>query len=164
MDQVVIRPAVNEDIEAIGHLWEALVAYHIAIDDRLPAAVANGGRRYARRLYDKLDDPYSRLLVADLDGRVIGFAIGLLIDLTPDVFEQETGGFLADIFVDAPYRKCGIGRRLVHALSEWFHERGVRYFEWHVAARNQDGLAFWRALGGDPVMVRMRAPTMRGER
>jgi ribosomal protein S18 acetylase RimI-like enzyme len=159
VDQVVIRPAVDADIEAVGRLWESLVAHHVTLDERLPAAVTNGGRRYARRLYDKLDDPHARLLVADLHGSVVGFVIGLLVDLIPDVFEQETAGFLADIYVAAPYRGCGIGRRLVQALSGWFHERGVAYFEWHVAARNEQGIAFWRALGGDAVMVRMRAPT-----
>lgn len=159
MDQVVIRRAEDGDIEAIGRLWEQLVAYHLVLDERLPAAVRGGGRRYARRLYDKLHDPFSCLLVAEHSGLVIGFVLGMIVDLAPDVFDQEASGFLADIFVDGQHRKLGVGRALVDGLCDWFRERGVSYYEWHVAARNADGLAFWRAIGGDAIMVRMRAPT-----
>jgi ribosomal protein S18 acetylase RimI-like enzyme len=162
VDSVVIRPAVTADIEAVGRLWTNLVDYHVALDHRLPSAVPNGGRRYARRLYDKLDDPFARLLVADAGGQVVGFVLGMIVDLVPDVFEQEPSGFLADIYVDAAYRRHGIGRRLVEALMTWFQERGVTYYELHVAALNAEGLAFWRALESEPVMVRMRTPVSKG--
>jgi ribosomal protein S18 acetylase RimI-like enzyme len=157
VDQVIIRPATDADIESIGHLWEQLVAFHLSLDDRLPAAVRGGGRRYARRLYDKLHDPYACLLVAERGDGVIGFVLGMIVDLAPDVFEQEASGFLADIYVDTAHRNLGIGRALVNSLTAWFRERGVRYFEWHVAARNEAGIAFWRAMGGDAMMLRMRA-------
>ena len=163
VDSIVIRQAQAADVDTIGRLWSNLVVYHVDLDQRLPSAVANGGRRYARRLYDKLDDPYARLIVAEVDGEVVGFVLGMIVDLVPDVFEQEPSGFLADIYVDVPHRKLGLGRRLVEALAAWFSERGVVYYELHVAALNADGLAFWRAMGGDAVMVRMRAPVNKGE-
>lgn len=156
VDQVVIRAAVAADLDAVGALWQQLVDYHVQVDGRLPLAVANGGQRYARRLYDKLDDPYARLLVADANGTVIGFVLGMIVDLAPDMFEQEVSGFLADIYVAAEYRQRGVGRKLVRALEAWFGERGVRHYEWHVAAQNRDAVAFWQALGGEAVMVRMR--------
>jgi len=163
VDSIVIRPAQAADVDTVGRLWSRLVAYHVDLDQRLPSAVDNGARRYARRLYDKLDDAYSRLIVAEVGGEVVGFVLGMIVDLVPDVFEQEPSGFLADIYVDEAYRKHGIGRRLVEALAAWFHERGITYYELHVAVLNADGLAFWRAMGGDAVMVRMRAPVSKGD-
>lgn len=159
MDTVVIRAALADDVEQIGILWQQLVDYHVLLDDRLPDAVQNGGRRYARRLYDKLDDEYSRIMVAASGDRVVGYVVGMVVDLTPDLFEQQTSGFLADIFVQPEYRNRGIGKSLVAALVEWFRGRGVRHYEWHVAANNAEALAFWRSLGGESLMIRMRAST-----
>lgn len=157
MDTVVIRPAVAEDIEQIGALWEQLVDYHVLLDQRLPGAIANGGRRYARRLYDKLTDEYAHILVAVDGATVVGYVIGMIVDLMPDLFEQDVSGFLADIFVLPAYRQQGVGRRLVTTLATWFQERGVQHYEWHVSAQNTDAIAFWRALGGESLMIRMRA-------
>lgn len=157
MDTVVIRPAVAEDIEQIGTLWEQLVDYHVLLDHRLPGSVSNGGRRYARRLYDKLTDEYARILVA-VDGEtVVGYVIGMVVELMPDLFEQEASGFLADIFVLPVYRQRGVGRLLIATLADWFRGRGLLHYEWHVAANNTDAIAFWREIGGEPLMIRMRA-------
>lgn len=160
MDTVVIRPAVEVDIEQIGALWEQLVDYHVLLDQRLPGPVSHGGRRYARRLYDKLSDEYARILVAADGETVVGYVIGMIVDLMPDLFEQEVSGFLADIYVMPAYRQRGVGRRLVKTLVAWFQERNVRYYEWHVSAQNTDAIAFWRELGGEPLMIRMRAPVV----
>ncbi len=141
----------------MAELWAALVEYHRQLDPDLPPAVPQGARRYARRLLDRLDDPMSRVLVAEVDGAVVGYVLGVVVDLAPEMFAQEASGFLADIFVDEAHRRAGVGRALVAALVKWFHERGLHYYEWHVAARNPAGVAFWRSVGGREVMLRMRA-------
>ncbi|MEO8397360.1 MAG: GNAT family N-acetyltransferase [Chloroflexota bacterium] len=153
----VIRLLKSEDVDAVAQLWEALVAHHRELDASLPPAAPQGARRYARRLIDRLEDRMSRVLVAEVDGKVVGYVLGVVVDLAPEMFSQEPSGFLADIYVDADYRRAGVGRALVEGLTAWFHEKGLSYYEWHVAARNEDSLAFWRSLGGREVMLRMRA-------
>ena len=153
----MIRLVTPEDAPAIAQLWTSLVAYHQELDSALPGAAPNGAGRYTKRLLQHLDDNNTCALVAEEDGRVVGYILGMIVDLLPDVFAQEPGGFLADIYVDAEYRRQGIGRALVDALVAWFAEMGVNHFDWHVSARNPDALAFWRSIGGRDVMVRMRA-------
>jgi ribosomal protein S18 acetylase RimI-like enzyme len=157
VDKVVIRPVTANDAPAIAELWESLVAYHQALDDALPGAAPNGSGRYTKRLLQHLDDEYTRAFVAEVDGKVIGFILGMVVDLLPDIFAQEPGGFLADIYVDSVYRRSGIGRSLVEALIQWFRGQGVTHFDWHVAAHNPDAIAFWHSMGGREVMMRMRA-------
>jgi ribosomal protein S18 acetylase RimI-like enzyme len=157
MDQVIVRAAQPDDIDAVARLWEALVAFHRELDSSLPPAAPQGARRYARRLFDRLDDPMSRVFVAEINGQIVGYVLGVIVDLAPEMFAQEPSGFLADIYVDAAHRRAGVGTALVDALTAWFHEKGLRYFEWHVAALNPAGVAFWRSLGGREVMLRMRA-------
>lgn len=151
-----IRLAKREDADAIARMWEDLVRYHQMIDEALPAATHNGGAMYAKRLTDRLDDTHTRVLVAEIDGQVIGYVLGVIVDLVPEIFVQEYSGFLADIYVEEAYRGKGVGRALVDALRDWFRQRSVRYFEWNVAARNAAGRAFWNAMGGRDMMIRMR--------
>ncbi|MEO8610316.1 MAG: GNAT family N-acetyltransferase [Chloroflexota bacterium] len=157
VDKIVIRPVTASDAPAIAELWEALVAYHQALDESLPGAAPNGSGRYTKRLLQHLDDQYTRAFVAEADGKVIGFILGMIVDLLPDIFAQEPGGFLADIYVDTAYRRSGIGRSLVEALIQWFREQDVIHFDWHVAAHNPDAIAFWHSMGGREVMLRMRS-------
>lgn len=157
MAEVTTRQVTADDADAIAGLWQQLVDYHRQLDPDLPGAAHGGAKRYARRLVQRLDDPYTRAFVAEADGQVVGFVLGMIVDLMADIFDQEPGGFLADIYVHPDYRRQGIGHALVTALTDWFRHQQVYYFEWQVAARNQEGRAFWRSFGGREVMVRMRA-------
>lgn len=157
MAEIVIRRARVGDVDRISELWEALVEHHRALDPELPPASENGALRYARRILDHLDSESACVLVAVKERQVVGYVLGVVVDLAPEMFAQEPSGFLADIYVDADHRRVGIGQALVEALQAWFGERGIRYFEWHAAARNPEAIAFWRALGGREVMLRMRA-------
>jgi GNAT superfamily N-acetyltransferase len=153
----MIRPATRADINAIARLWEKLVAYHQRLNPDLPKATPDGGQLYAQRLLERMDNGQTSILVAEDEGQVIGFVLGVVVDLVPDMFMQEICGFLADIFVEAEYRGRGVGRALVGALTDWFRSQGLDYFEWYVAAHNIEGRRFWRAMGGHELMIRMRA-------
>ena len=157
VDEIVIRPATTADADAVGAMWRKLVDYHQALDRDLPEAATDGAHRYAELLKQRIDDPFTRAFIAEDKGHQVGFVLGMIVDLVPDIFAQEPCGFLADIYVDTPYRRRGVGRALVRALLGWFKEQGAPYFDWHVASANTEGLAFWRSLGGRELMMRMRA-------
>lgn len=157
MAEVTIRLVTADDADAIAGLWQQLVDYHRQLDPDLPGAAHGGAKRYARRLGQRLDDSYTRALVAEHEGRIVGFVLGMIVDLMADIFDQEPGGFLADIYVVPDYRRRGVGRMLVAALTDWFRQQQVYHFDWQVAVKNEEGLAFWRSIGGRGVMVRMRA-------
>lgn len=154
----MIRPATLADVEIIGQLWHKLASYHHELDNNLPKPAENGHEIYARQLAGRLADSHTRILVAEDEktGQVIGFVLGVVVDLVPDMFEQKTGGFLADIYVDTDYRKQGIGKQLVNALIEWFKEQNITYMQWNVSAMNTNARQFWQRLGGHDSMIRMR--------
>jgi GNAT superfamily N-acetyltransferase len=85
------------------------------------------------------------------------------VDLLPEMFVGEKAGFLADIYVIPSQRSKGTGRALVEALKGWFRARDIQHFEWYVAHANPAAVAFWRAIGGSEVILRMRASTQEGE-
>ncbi len=163
MDGIIVRPALVADAASVGQLWEKLVNHHQSLNHNLPRAAPDGARLYARHMANRLHDRYTRVLVAEYKGEVIGYVLGVVVDLVPEMFEQESGGFLADIYVDAPYRGQGIGRALVNALVDWFKEHNLNHFEWHVASSNSEGIAFWKAMQGQELMIRMRADISRDD-
>lgn len=157
MDDIVIRAAEVSDADAIGELWAELVAYHHALDARLPQAAPNGPLLYAKALYDHLNNPETCVLVAEADGRAIGYVLGVVADMTSSFFTHKAAGFIADIYVRTDFQRQGIGRQLVLAIREWFTQQGVNSAEWYVSAKNEPAQAFWRALDGTPLLMRMRS-------
>ncbi len=153
---MTIRLVQPKDQAAIARLWQALTDDHVQLDPRLPGSTPGAAERYAERLVERRDDPYTRTFVAEVDGQVVGYILGAVIDLHPDLFEHVDSGFIADIFVDPAYRGRGLARQLVTTMNNWFREQGVSRTEWQVAALNKDGIRFWEAVGGSPIMLRMR--------
>ena len=153
----MIRRAKAKDLDSISQLWQDMAAYHSEIDPQLFRVAADGARRYAQSLGDRLDDPWACILVADVDGEIAGYALGWIADFTTEMFEPTRSGFLADICVGESWRRRGIGRRLVEEMARWFAENDAPYYEWHVSAGNAAALAFWRSIGGRTSLLRMRA-------
>jgi ribosomal protein S18 acetylase RimI-like enzyme len=151
-----IRRVEPEDAKAIAKLWQALSDYHVEIDPRMPTTTSGAANRYASRMIERRDDPYTRTFVAEVDGQVVGYILGAVLDLHPDLFQHVEAGFIADIFVDSAYRQQGIARKLVDTMSEWFVSEGVQHIEWQVAAANESGIRFWEAIGGKAMTIRMR--------
>ena len=153
----MIRLAEAADAERIGDLWAEMVAYHAALDPLTFRPADGGAERYARGILDRLGDADARLLVAEMDGVVVGYVNGVIADITTELFMPLRCGLLADIYLQAAYRRRGLGKQLVERLMIWFRSRRVNHFEWHVSAGNHEALAFWRAIGGETTMLRMRA-------
>ncbi len=153
---VTIREVEPRDEGAIARLWLELSEYHVALDPRLPVPVDGAAELYATRLLERRDDQYTRTYVAEVDGEVVGYVLGAVIDMLPDLFAHDDVGFIADIYVAESYRRHGIARRLVEAINGWFVGEGVSHTEWQVAAANESGRRFWEAVGGRPLIVRMR--------
>ncbi|MCB9452070.1 MAG: GNAT family N-acetyltransferase [Anaerolineaceae bacterium] len=157
MDELIIRPVSRSEADTVAQLWAELVAYHTALDPALPHPTPDGRQQYARRIIQRLNDSYTRVLVAEVNHEIVGYVMGVIMDLMPDIFNQEPVGFIADIAITEAYRRQGIGRRLVEELIIWFQEHHITAYDWHVAAQNIAGQRFWESVGGRPVMIRMRA-------
>lgn len=89
-------------------------------------------------------NPWATLLVAELDGVVVGFITGSpLYDA-----ERAAGGFfLIDLYVDPGARRRGAGRALVAGLAAAANRRGARCLWWGVDAGDDDATRFYRAVG-----------------
>jgi len=72
-------------------------------------------------------------LVAERDGRVVGFAH---LQRQVDTFTAGPGWFLDDLFVDPDHRGQGIARALISHLSDYALAHGGGTLRWITAADN----------------------------
>jgi ribosomal protein S18 acetylase RimI-like enzyme len=88
---------------------------------------------------DKLDDDEQYLLVATVDGQVVGFSESYLTG--------DTSAQLRWLHVDPTYRDAGYGRRLYEETRARLAEDDVTNIEGRVLADNADGNAFYEQQG-----------------
>lgn len=78
------------------------------------------------------------LLVAELAGRVVGFAVGkVVVGL----------GELESVAVRADARRSGVGRMLCEAVVEWCRTEGSLVVELEVRAASAGAIALYNGLG-----------------
>jgi GNAT superfamily N-acetyltransferase len=100
--------------------------------------------------------PVAGALLAQTRDEVIGYAIYFF---TFSSFVGRAGIWLEDLYVRPPFRKRGIGRRLIEAVAHIGVEKNCGRFEWTALDWNENALNFYRRLGAqemsDWTLVRM---------
>jgi len=101
-----LNRAVIEELAPMrgGAVWKAREARQEPIEDRLE---------------ELLDDPQARVLVATIDGTVVGYAVAHLEQLT----DGSVLGVIDDIFVEEGARQVGLGELMINDLMAWCEER-----------------------------------------
>jgi ribosomal protein S18 acetylase RimI-like enzyme len=140
-----IRPATARDIPEIVEIWGELARFHASLD-RAFAPSETWREEYRQFIRGLLGRDDALAVVAEGDGRLIGFGVGR-ISLLPGFFARRRRGYIHDVVTREPYRRRGVGRRLVAALLDWMAACGVVTVELTVAVRNRDAVAFWAAQG-----------------
>lgn len=94
------------------------------------------------------EPPAAEVLIAELDARPAGFA---LFFHNYSTFLGRRGLYLEDLFVFPEHRGHGVGRALMSRLAQIAVERRCGRFEWWVLDWNAPSIAFYRALGAQPM-------------
>jgi GNAT superfamily N-acetyltransferase len=136
----MIRAARPADVPVLLALVRELAAY-----EREPDAVETTEPMLHAALFG--DAPVASCHVAELDGRVVGFALWYV---TFSTWKGRPGLWLEDLFVRPAARGHGLGRALLQELAEVCVQRGYARFEWWVLDWNVDAQGFYRSLGARP--------------
>jgi GNAT superfamily N-acetyltransferase len=132
-----IRDAVESDLAEIVSLIRELAEYEQLADQVvLHEAVVR------QHLFGP--EPSARVLIAEQDGAVAGFALWFP---TFSTFLGRPGIWLEDLFVRPEHRGTGLGKALLLALRERTDGR----IEWNVLDWNQPSIEFYDSLGAHPV-------------
>jgi N-acetylglutamate synthase-like GNAT family acetyltransferase len=125
-----IRDARPEDADAIARLLEQL------------GYPTNASAVPAR--LERLRIVGDRLVVAELDGRVVGLA---QLHVSPTMALERPAAKIDGLVVDESCRGRGIGRALVEEMEAEARARGCSLLYLTTATRRQDAHEFYRSVG-----------------
>jgi ribosomal protein S18 acetylase RimI-like enzyme len=152
--RVVIRPLVAEELPAVAALAEKLVRLHHAFDEArffVPERVAEG---YAWWFGKELGREEVVLLVAELEGRIVGYVYARLEERDWNML-LDAAGAIHDVWVEPEARGHGVARALLQAGVEALRAKGAPRVVLHTAAKNTGAQALFEGLGFRRTMVEM---------
>jgi ribosomal protein S18 acetylase RimI-like enzyme len=150
-----IRKATPKDLAAIGRLGALLVRTHYDFDPkRFIAPSPDTEDRYGWFLGTQLKKPNIIILVADRDGKVIGYTYSG-VEGNDYMALRGPAGVVYDIVVDPDHRKQGVGRLLLDATLEALKARGAPRAVLSTAERNTDAQRLFDRAGFRATMIEM---------
>ena len=132
-----MRRGRQADTAAFLALVDGLAAY-----ERLPPPDAEARERLAADAFGEA--PRFSLLLAELDGVVVGYAAWFL---TYSTFLARPTLYIEDIFVLPDTRGRGAGLALFRACAAEAVRLGCGRMEWQVLAWNEPSIRFYERLG-----------------
>lgn len=127
---IKVRPAAPRDLDALCRLYEAFHEFHVrGVPDRL-RSLEDAGRDHRRELHAGLKDIIGRddaaLLLATVGDGAVGMAeVHVRRDEPGAATFARTHGHLQSLMVLEPFKRLGIGERLLAAAQEWAREKGA---------------------------------------
>ncbi len=141
-----IRKAKPEEVGRIADLQQELMLHEKKIDPTYYSISKYARKRFVEFAKKKIRDRSSRLLVAIVDGKIVGYILGWVKE-RPPVFKLRKVGCISDFFVIEEFRRRGIGEKLVQRMLAWFMNKKLNHVELVVTSRNKLGLTVWEKLG-----------------
>ena len=92
-------------------------------------------------------DPKQKLLVADMNGRMIGYVLGIIDEHE----ESDVYGYVREVFIDEFYRREGIGTELCHQLMNWMRDQEAGAIQVSLGSHHNGVSEFIRKIGFAPV-------------
>lgn len=155
MCAATVRPAAPADLPAIGRLGALLVRAHHDFDPkRFIAATPQTEHGYASFLGTQLQKPNVVVLVAELDGQVLGYSYAG-VEGYDYMSLRGPAGVLYDIVVDPVHRRHGIGRMLLDATLAALEVCGAPQVVLSTAERNESAQRLFARAGFRTTMFEM---------
>jgi ribosomal protein S18 acetylase RimI-like enzyme len=157
-----IRPANDHDTEALCDIYYVFHEFHVG---GVPTHLRSLGDReqwdqsYLREALGKImksDD--SEIFVAEVAGTLAGLIeVYVRQDADEATLVQHQYAELQSLVVLAPFRRNGIGARLVKVGQQWAREKGATEMRLGVWEFNQVAREFYEAVGFKTLKRRMVA-------
>jgi GNAT superfamily N-acetyltransferase len=139
------RLATPDDVEYLMGFYRALEKEQLALRplwdtaEGLPEPLEEA-------LRSAIDDAATRLVIGELDGVPLGFALATLDEMLPQAAGERVVTFRF-IFTDPDARGVGIGHAMTTHVIDHFAERGVKLFDARVSPGHRNAKNFFEAHG-----------------
>ena len=140
---VTVRKAQPADFDAWLVLWEAYLVFY---KEELPRPTTD--LSWSRLLDDNVN---MTGLVAEVDGRIVGFTNYLFTDST---WHVNADCYLEDLFVSDDVRGLGVGRNLIAAVTAIARSAGSDSVYWQTQATNSTARTLYDKVARETGNVR----------
>lgn len=134
--QAVVRPVEPGDKETWLNLWDGYCTFYEAT---VPTDVT--AATFERLLSEDVPNMFG--LVAELDGRVVGFAHCVL---HPNTWSVQDICYMEDLYVAPDVRGGGVGRTLVEAITSMGRAFKWQRIYWRTDAKNATAQVLYNKL------------------
>ena len=154
-EQIAIREATVDDLEGLAALLDDIMEMHVAALPEYFRSMDSHAEA-SWMLGEVADTPKSVLLVAEVDGQVVGlvhFDEREAADhptLAPRLYLK-----VRTLVVAATHRNRGIGKALMARAHDWAEARGLTEAELNVYEYNHPAIDLYEGLGYETRMRRM---------
>lgn len=150
---VVVRRAAVEDAGAVAEFALKLVIQHQNYNPKRFAHIANV-ERMAAYYGNQTKAKDAAVLVAELEGKVVGFAY-IQYEAKDYAALLESAAWLHDIYIDDAVRSCGAGKLLIEGAVKVAKEFGAEKLMLMAASQNELAREFFERNGFRTTMVEM---------
>jgi ribosomal protein S18 acetylase RimI-like enzyme len=153
-----VRAAAIADLDAMATMAAELVRFHHEIDAQrflLPDRVQEGYRWWFGK---ESSNPEAILLVAEVDGAVVGYVYGRIEERDFNMLLSRHAA-LHDVYLSEAARGSGAAEALLVRFLELVKERGVPRTVLHTATSNVRAQALFIRLGFRSTMIEMTRET-----
>jgi GNAT superfamily N-acetyltransferase len=149
---IKIRKANRDDFEVLEELYTELEKDAVMYQSEHFVLSPKGAR--SRQLEEIMASENQVMLVAEDDGKVIGFAHVMLQKAkVVSCLKPQTNIYLQDLVVTSTLRSKGTGTQLLNAAKEYGREKGAEFFRTQVFPMNKDGMRFYERNGFSTKMI-----------
>lgn len=135
MNSIIIRKGEKKDAPAAHALIRELAIYEKAEEQHICTL-----EQFTKDGFD--ENPAYDLLVAELEGEVVGIALYFQIYST----WKGKSLYLDDLVVQEKHRRKGIGGKLFEALKQEAKAKKANHFGWQVLDWNEPAIQFYKKI------------------
>ena len=149
-----ICPFHPDDLEKVTEFRKEVQSNIVVAGDHALSTEENVARwqRYLMKVYE---EDKNQILVAKVDGKLVGYVFFLKRAEFP-LETSYTWANMNEIYVHPNYRRRGFGTKLVKKIFDYLKSIGVTHVKLNVMAGNRAAICFHRKLGFEDSSLRMR--------
>jgi GNAT superfamily N-acetyltransferase len=151
---IILRKAIPADIDTLLQFEQGIIATERPFDPTL-----REGPLHYYDLNAMMTAPDVHLLVAELDGRLVGSGYARIQTAKP-YLKHPVHAYLGFMYVDPAHRGEGINTLIIDALGQWAHGQGITELRLDVYNNNTRAILAYEKAGFTRHMIAMRRPAL----